>query len=444
MVVGPLGGIRSLSRSKARRSASEDYQDTLRLQLLFSALVTMLLLSSASAEMCDLLNPNACGLYDCGGNSWSPDETQGNGDNLSLRSGQVDMIGDSRVCMKVAGPGLIKFAWKVDPLAQHVGSLGFWVDNAQVAVCRSQGWVPVSCFLWERRDYNLAWQFLKFKSVPAGIGMAWIDDLDVITNSVSPKKNPQMDNSSQNISTDNQGSDYKTIEPIAASKIVIVDEKFADDSLNLSRARTIDDGISKAPIGGIVEVHNGTYEETIRIDKSLTLCGVGNTIITNDKGCIIEIINEDDVTIRNVTIQNFKYVGKDITGIKLSKCQQFKLIDSNIVNCSTGVHIKDSDHIYLNNTRISSLSNQKSTRTWYGIKAENTSTWNLEHINISLICSGFAVGIEHNNDRGLLPWNNLSKFDDYMENNNNISIKNAGNCILGTNRACEIDVPQNI
>jgi hypothetical protein len=142
----------------------------------------MLLLSSASAEKCDLLNPNACGLYDCGGNSWSPDETQGNGDNLSLRSGQVNMIGSSRVCMKVAGPGLVKFVWQVDPMAQHVGTFGFWVDNAQVAVCKSQIWVPISYTLRERKDYDLTWQYYKFKSIPAGMGGGWIDDLEIENN----------------------------------------------------------------------------------------------------------------------------------------------------------------------------------------------------------------------------------------------------------------------
>ena len=141
----------------------------------------MLLIFSASAEKCDLLNPVACGLYNCGGNSWSPDETAGNGDNLSLRSGQVNMIGSSKVCMKVPGPGLVKFVWKVDPTAQHVGTLSFWVDNTQVRNYNSQGWTPVSYWLWENKSYELAWQFYKYKSIPAGVSAAWIDDLNVTT-----------------------------------------------------------------------------------------------------------------------------------------------------------------------------------------------------------------------------------------------------------------------
>ncbi len=174
--------MRKLNRLKLAKCVSKNHHDTFRLHFLFLALVVMLLFFSASAEKCDLLNPNACGLYDCGGNSWSPDETQGNGDNLSLRSGQVNMIGSSRVCMKVTGPGLVKFVWKVDPLAQHVGTLGFWVDNAQVAVCKSQRWAPISYTLRERKDYDLAWQFYKFKSVPAGMGGGWIYDLEIENN----------------------------------------------------------------------------------------------------------------------------------------------------------------------------------------------------------------------------------------------------------------------
>jgi len=149
----------------------------LRLLFILSALVVLIFVFPASVEKCNLLNPNACGLYDCGGNSWSPDETEGNGDSLSLRSGQVDMIGSSKVCLKVPGPGLVKFVWKVDQKAQHVGTLSFWVDNAKAAVCNSQGWTPITYSLREGNDYELAWQFQKIKSIPEGVGIGWIDDL---------------------------------------------------------------------------------------------------------------------------------------------------------------------------------------------------------------------------------------------------------------------------
>jgi hypothetical protein len=140
----------------------------------------MLFILSASADKCDLLNPNGCGLYDCGGNSWSPDETEGNGDNLSLRSGLVNMIGSSKVCMKVRGPGLVKFMWRMDQAAQSVGILSFLVDNSPARVCNSQRWAPVSYSLRDDKDYVISWQFQKIKSYPEGVGAGWIDDLEAI------------------------------------------------------------------------------------------------------------------------------------------------------------------------------------------------------------------------------------------------------------------------
>jgi hypothetical protein len=169
---------------RLRELAGDGYNHIFFL-LVFSGLVVMLSFLHASAEKCDLLNPNACGLYDCGGNSWSPDETEGNGDNLSLRSGQVNMIGSSKVCVRVRGPGLVKFAWKVDKAAQSLGILSFLVDNSPARVCDSQVWAPVSHSLRDDKDYVISWQFQKIKSYPVDEGAGWVDDLDINARNLS-------------------------------------------------------------------------------------------------------------------------------------------------------------------------------------------------------------------------------------------------------------------
>ncbi len=100
-------------------------------------------------------------------------------------------------------------------MAQHVGTFGFWVDNAQVAVCKSQIFVPISYSLRERKDYDLAWQYYKFKSIPAGMGAGWIDELDIIGGIVgaspaisskilgeSPSNNQSSANYSDRLATD--------------------------------------------------------------------------------------------------------------------------------------------------------------------------------------------------------------------------------------------------
>ncbi|MDD4162883.1 MAG: hypothetical protein PHW87_10455, partial [Methanothrix sp.] len=128
------------------------------------------------------------------------------------------MIGSSKVCMKVTGPGLVRFVWKVDPTAQHVGTLSFWVDNNQSDVCKSQEWNSVACMLRENRDYMLAWQFQKIKSYPAGAGVGWIDDLDLSHDiAVLDKNGGQIENSSRIESIERNGS---KIDSAIASSIV--------------------------------------------------------------------------------------------------------------------------------------------------------------------------------------------------------------------------------
>ncbi len=169
------GGIRQLDHFRPGKIS-----DCLSLALIFLSMMVMLGVLVACGEKCNLLNSSACGLHNCEGNSWSPDETQGNGDNLSLKSGQVNMIGSSRLCMKAYGPDLITFVWKVDPTAGHVATLSFWDGDSQVKVCDSKNWSQVSYSLRENREYELSWRFQKTKSYPEGAGAGWIDDLIVL------------------------------------------------------------------------------------------------------------------------------------------------------------------------------------------------------------------------------------------------------------------------
>jgi parallel beta-helix repeat protein len=398
----------------------------------------MLLLPSACAEKCDLLNPNACGLYDCGGNSWSPDETKDNGDNLSLRSGQVNMIGTSRVCMKATGPGLVKFIWKVDPMAQHVGTLGFWVDNAQVAVCKSQEWAPISYSLRERRDYDLAWQFHKFKSIPAGMGAGWIDDLDAIgenlrimpeitsqTSSDYPEINASSSNfanksainptnctqlnrsccncetelneisackkntkfpaiqvpiimpppnitvnielnpmvnfstnlvQSQNLSM-NHPSNNSHSPPLKCNKI-IVGSCNCTLGKNAARYSRIRDAILNSSDGDDIFICNGTYDETLIIDRSLNISGESRsgTRIESNEETIIKVRHKN-VTLEHLSIINLGHCGALAIGVESS--DDITISDCEIRNCSNGIEINNSMNAHIKKNHIFMDENNK-------------------------------------------------------------------------------------
>lgn len=462
------------------------------------------------AVKCDLINPIACGLYDCGGRSWSPDENIGYGDNLSLRSGQVNMIGTSKLCMNVHGPTLIKFMWKVDSAVENAWTLSFWVDNSQVKVCKSDNWTPVTYSLRGDVDHKISWQFLKMNSSLVGIGAGWIDDLDVsngvphfeesvcqinksysnqtigiveppivaenastkgITsnNGMSEFEKPvsQINNSYSNqtiglvapYSTDNASGRIKNSNErvitssgisISSSNVTITVPnisinvaQLSDVTLNISeivsrlaqpnnvssmaptkpkdivvgkcncslfnksiRCDSINDAIEKAEPGGTVFICGGNYSGPIKITKRITIQG-DNNLSTKIKGTgqIISVLS-DNVSIRNISVVGDNNRGT--IGVYARNAPHFKLIYSNILNCSVGAKILDSADVYIGWTNITrgntsdtcgcSNENNRSINNYnIGIYLENADRANIaEHNNISIYGSpkdGLNVGI---------------------------------------------------
>jgi hypothetical protein len=274
--------------------------------------------------------------------------------------------------MKVTGPGLVKFMWKVDPMAQHLGTLGFWVDNAESAVCKSQGWTPISYTLREKRDYNLAWQFYKFKSIPADMGAGWIDDLDVIGGTVgaspaisseivddfylnnrssannrsccnywsringtpSSEKSTQYSvlqgpiivpqpnitiniglNPTTNVSIDISGvsGSLSNVEPNQNTSSRIEENITPPiDKTNKCEHqkcyKTINEAVSAVDNGGNVTIYEGIYNESVVVDKALRLIGRNNTTTK------IVVQDQDGITVAcgagTVSIENLSIINE--------------------------------------------------------------------------------------------------------------------------------------
>ena len=88
---------------------------------------------------------------------------------------------------------------------------------------------------------------------------------------------------------------------------VFVDDDFNESILksNLNYFNSIQDAIEVIPIGGTVFVYNGTYNESIIIDKSLTLVGENkyHTIIETDKNIVVTM-RSNSSSIYNFTIRH--------------------------------------------------------------------------------------------------------------------------------------------
>ncbi|MFW5938280.1 MAG: NosD domain-containing protein [Halanaeroarchaeum sp.] len=66
---------------------------------------------------------------------------------------------------------------------------------------------------------------------------------------------------------------------------------------------TIQEGIEEAPPNTTVTVPEGTYNETVEIDKPITLAGEESTLIRGDGNGSVVTVTEEDVGIRNLDIR---------------------------------------------------------------------------------------------------------------------------------------------
>ncbi len=161
----------------------------------------------------------------------------------------------------------------------------------------------------------------------------------------------------------------------AAADEIHVDAGAAEggDGSENSPFQTIGEGIQAAEDHDTIQVHQGTYGESILIDRPVTLLGDGarSTVIESDAGNIV-LITHEDVTIQSISIvrldiedgRGIKAVDindlfiKDVvidagsTGIDLDDCAEVSIIDTVISASSYGIYAKDIDEITLNGTEI--------------------------------------------------------------------------------------------
>ncbi len=388
------------------------FYNNIRLFLLFSALVILISPFIASSEMCDLSDPRGCGLYDCGGNSWYLDNDTGNNGHSSLRSGFIDMVGFSRLCMNVTGPAMVNFSWKVEPTSHRVGSLSFLVDGKTAGVCESRSWVPVSYPIRDDKSHRLTWEFRKIKSFPQNRGAGWIKDLEILSDVTHSERNasqykqgeenasganvadigssgwplpgnffinssnisiniPNINISSSKIGNITINGEHKEISSNTSKKddrpcTVIVGDCNCTLGFGSKRYETIKDAIESVCDDGDIFICPGTYREKLSINKCLKLRGENNatTVIEAQDGEIIKVCHEN-VTIENLSLRNSGNLGT--VGVKINSSNNFILNNCDIINCFKGIFIEKSDNVTLSWNRISMLSSKDSNTpscTW--------------------------------------------------------------------------------
>jgi parallel beta-helix repeat protein len=149
--------------------------------------------------------------------------------------------------------------------------------------------------------------------------------------------------------------------------------------------QTIQEAINNASISDTILVANGTYNEHLTINKSITIMGASNnqTILNGTIANTAVTIIADNVTIKGFTIQGF------YTGIVINQSQGISIVQNQITKTWT------KGAVYLINSRNITLTNNTINRNQSpGIYAFNSNTTKFSQNNIT---NNDGIGISLNN-----------------------------------------------
>jgi parallel beta-helix repeat protein len=147
----------------------------------------------------------------------------------------------------------------------------------------------------------------------------------------------------------------------------------------------IQEAINAAKPGDTVFVEPSTYEESITINKSISLVGDNSaTTVIDGKGTgHVIVVSSDNVVIKGFTVRNS---GLPLyAGIYLHQAKNVSLIDNIITNCSIGVKSYSSSDIQAKNNQITNNSD-------FGVYIKHFSTRNLIYEN-KIAYNYYGIGL---------------------------------------------------
>lgn len=115
-------------------------------------------------------------------------------------------------------------------------------------------------------------------------------------------------------------------------------------------SQTIQEAVNNATPGSVIQVTNGTYNEALMINKSITLIGqgIGKTILNGTLTTTAIQITANDVTVQGFTIQQFR------TGIVVNQSHNILITENQITRILTkgATYIIDSVNVTLSKNTI--------------------------------------------------------------------------------------------
>lgn len=228
------------------------------------------------------------GWINCGeGPSWHLDSEQFHNGTGSLKSGDLECNGISKVCRDIQGPASIEFWWKSVPIPNSGSQLSFYVDGKRERSWNSDWRREPPIYMSENRSYTVTWVLNKKSCPPGTKGSAWIDDVIIKYDFTKVVPEQYVD-------------PEQVVIPVAESNNITVYVSKSPNPRSFIYG-SINEAIEHVVPGGTVIVDRGDYFEQISISNPLTLAGKGKTIIHSDQIAITA--KSDNIIIKNISVQ---------------------------------------------------------------------------------------------------------------------------------------------
>jgi len=165
---------------------------------------------------------------------------------------------------------------------------------------------------------------------------------------------------------------------------------------------SIQDAINKSSEGDTIRVWEGTYDENITVNRSITLIGNGTaeTTIDGDGNTVIKI-TADQVNVTGFTVENS---GSMNSGIKLDGVQNCKIWKNNVTSTFFGIHLSHSDSNNITNNNV-----EEQMYSGYGMFLDFSDNNIIHGNNLSNNYRGLYVDYSNHND---IRYNTLYSNDD--------------------------------
>jgi len=149
--------------------------------------------------------------------------------------------------------------------------------------------------------------------------------------------------------------------------------------------KTITSALNEANDGDTIRVHPGIYQETLVIDKTVTLESINplEAVIQGDYVRHVILITSPKVTIKGfkITASGQDYL-KDDAGIFVKSADSTTIIDNLIEDVLFGIYIDDSDYTLIKDTSIIGLEDRQFSRRGNGIHLFKTDNNIIDGVSI--------------------------------------------------------------